>query len=214
MAQGTKITFSEAELDAILHPDFFYTKHAAMQKVMELLSETERILREIIVKHPSFAEHTNIDSPKIFRGENYRKLPYMVLDYPRRFSTETIFAFRTMFWWGKEFSFTLHLQHAALEHFRNSIIKNISELAGNQFYYSVHKTPWEYYFEPDNYRPLDDMLKEPDFKNELQSAAFVKLSRKIPIGDFENVSSYAGETLIVLLKLLQDSEPSPLEREG
>src|SRR6478609_6769246 len=30
MAQGTKITFSDTELDAITHPDFFYTKHAAM----------------------------------------------------------------------------------------------------------------------------------------------------------------------------------------
>jgi hypothetical protein len=213
MAQGTKITFSEAELEAILHPDFFYTKYAAMQKVMELLSETERILREIIVQHPFLADHTNVVSPKIFRGENYRKLPYMVLDYPRRFSTETIFAFRTMFWWGKEFSFTLHLQHAALEHFRNAIIKNISELSGKQFYYSVYKTPWEYHFDPDNYRPLDEILNEPGFIDSLRSTPFIKLSRKIPIKDFEHVAAYAGETLIVLLKLLQDSEPSPLERE-
>src|SRR4029079_9746510 len=155
MAQGTKITFSDAELNAILQPDFFYIKYSAMQKVMELLSETERMLREIIVQYPFISSHTNIESPKIFRGENYRKLPYMVLDYPRAFSAENIFAFRTMFWWGKEFSFTLHLQHASLEHFRNVIIKNISSLEGKQFYYSVNKTPWEYHFEEDNYKALE-----------------------------------------------------------
>ena len=75
MAQGTKITFSDAELDAILHPDFFYIKHAAMQKVMELLSGTERMLRDVVDQHRFLNEHTNTVSPKIFRGENYRKLP-------------------------------------------------------------------------------------------------------------------------------------------
>ena len=203
MAQGTKITFSEAELDAILYPDFFYTKHAALQKVMELLSETEKVLREIVEKHPFLGEHTNIVSPKIFRGENYRKLPYMVLDYPRRFSTETIFAFRTMFWWGKEFSFTLHLQHAALDHFRNAIAKNISMLAGKQFYYAVYKTPWEYHFDPENYIPLDDLMKKADFTNEMLSAPFIKLSRKIPIAEFEKAGNYAGETFEELLMILK-----------
>jgi len=203
MAQGTKITFSEAELDAILYPDFFYTKYSAMQKVMELLSETEQVLREIVVQHPFLGGHTNTVSPKIFRGENYRKLPYMVLDYPRRFSTETIFAFRTMFWWGKEFSFTLHLQHAALDHFRNAIAKNISMLAGKQFYYAVYKTPWEYHFDPENYILLDDMLEKPEFKNELLSAPFIKLSRKIPIAEFEKVGHYAGESFEELMMILK-----------
>ena len=202
MAQGTKITFSDAELDAIIQPDFFYIKYSAMQKVMELLSETERTLREIIVQYPIIKAHTNIESPKIFRGENYRKLPYMVLDYPRAFSAENIFAFRTMFWWGKEFSFTLHLQHASMEHFRNAIVKNISSLEGKQFYYSVYKTPWEYHFEEDNYKALEEFLEDPGFASVLQSAHFIKLSRKIPIQDFELVPGYAGETLKEVLELL------------
>lgn len=202
MAQGTKITFSDAELNAIIQPDFFYIKHSAMQKVMELLSDTERMLREIIVEYPFVKTHTNIDSPKIFRGENYRKLPYIVLDYPRTFSSENIFAFRTMFWWGKEFSFTLHIQHASLNYFRNAIINNISSLNGKHFYYSVHKTPWEYHFQNDNYQMLDDMLDKPEFKDELQSSPFIKLSRKISIGEFESVPEYAGETLKAVIALL------------
>ena len=201
MAQVTKITFSSTEMDAILHPDFFYTKYSALQKIMELFSETERNLREIIEQHQHLGEHTNITSPKIFRGENYKKLPYMVLDYPRKFSPETVFAFRTMFWWGKEFSFTLHLQNKALDHFRNSIAKNISMLEGKRFYYSVYKTPWEYHFETENYLPLDDMLKEPGFTDGLLTSPFIKLSRKISISEFEKVPQFAGETLKELLVL-------------
>ena len=126
----------------------------------------------------------------------------MVLDYPRRFSAETIFAFRTMFWWGKEFSFTLHLQHAALEHFRDRIATNISKLQGKQFYYCVNKTPWEYTFEPDNFQPLDILLNEPGFSDRIIQATFIKLSRKIPIRDFDNVPHYSTETLRELILVL------------
>jgi len=202
MAQGTKITFSEAEFEAITHPDFFYTKHAAIRKVMELLGETERMLRENILQHPELGHHTNIESPKIFRGENYRELPYVVLDYPRRFSTETVFAFRSMFWWGKEFSFTMHLQGAALGHFRKSIEERITGLAGNDFYLCVNNSPWQYHFEKDNYRKLEELVSADDSYREYLQKDFIKLSRKIPVSDFDRVPGHASETLALLLKIL------------
>lgn len=201
MAQGTKITFSDEELKAIVKPDFFYTKHAAMQKVMALLGETERSLQEIVLKVPRLSEHTKTNSPKIFRGENYRQLPYMVLDHPRLFSTESIWAFRTMFWWGKEFSFTLHLQYAAWEKFRENISKRAGKLAGSGFYYCVNKSPWQYHFEEENYLPVDDLLNS-NGTSEWEEKDFIKLSRKIPVAEFERVPMYASETLEMLLPLM------------
>ena len=204
MAQGSKITFSKAELDAMISPDFFYTKHAAMQNVMELLSETEREIRKIVVAIPEFAVHTNIESPKIFRGENYRQLPYIVLDYPRHFSTDSVFAFRSMFWWGKEFSFTLHLQGKAWEYYRNRVTERLSTLSGKDFYCCVNDSPWQYYFENDNYVLLDELLKSPDFIPGFQSRNFLKLCTKTEIKDFARVPEYASGTLELLLKLLQE----------
>jgi len=201
MAQVTKITFSETERDAISQPDFFFIKHAAMQKVMELLSETERALREIVLVHPHLSEHTNIESPKIFRGENYKLLPYMVLDYPRKFTTETVFAFRSMFWWGKEFSFTLHLQGEAWLNYKKVISEKISLLSGKNFYACINASPWQYHFEADNYLLLDDLLNG-NKTEELFGKDFIKLSRKIPIAEFENVPSHAADTLELQLQLL------------
>ncbi len=203
MAQVSKITFSSEELDAITHPDFFYIKHAAMQKVMELLNETQRSLSEIVLSHQHISGHTNIESPKIFRGENYRHLPYMVLDYPRKFSAETVFAFRTMFWWGKEFSFTLHLQGEALNHYRKIISEKVSTMKGNDFYFCINKTPWQYYFENDNYLPLDELLDDDQFKEQLQTNEFFKLSRKLPVKDFKRVPEYAEKTFSLLLKVIK-----------
>lgn len=201
MAQGTKITFSDGELTAILHPDFFYTKHTAMKKIMELLGETERHLQDIILPYPQLKAHTSTDSPKIFRGENYKLLPYMVLDFPRRFNIETVFAFRTMFWWGKAFSATLHLQGEGLEAFRETIANHISGLKDQEFFYCVNNTPWQYYFEEDNYVPLEMML-EKDYQQIIKAADFIKLSRKIPVNDFDHVPAFASETLSLLLKML------------
>jgi hypothetical protein len=202
MAQGTKITFSKSEFDAITHTDFFFTKHAALQKVMELLSETQQSLKEVISPYNELSHYTDTASPKIFRGENYRQLPYMVLDYPRKFTTETVFAFRSMFWWGKEFSFTLHIQGKALEHFRLPLEHRMENLAGKNFYYCIHHSPWQYYFESDNYVPLEELLNDVNFSERIGQAAFIKLARKLPVGDFERVPPFASDTLDRLLKML------------
>lgn len=201
MAQGTKITFSNAELDAISKPDFFYIKHNAMQKIMELFGQTERELRKIVLTAPELAKHTSTDSPKIFRGENYRQLPYMVLDYPRKFNTDTVFAFRSMFWWGKEFSFTLHLQGRAWAFFKKGMAERMAGLEGKEFYSCVNTTPWQYHFEKDNYRPLDELIAGGKTGMGLEQRDFIKLSRKIPAQDVERVPVFAAETFAMLIPL-------------
>ena len=141
---------------------------------------------------------------KIFKGENYRQLPYIVLDYPRHFSTDRGFAFRSMFWWGKEFSFTLHLQGKAWEYYRNRVAERMGMLTGNDFYCCVNNSPWQYYFENDNYLLLDELLKSHAFIPGFQSRNFMKLSRKIEIKNFISVPPYDSGTLDLLLKLLQE----------
>ena len=201
MAQGTKITFSEAEREAMVQPDFFYIKHAVVQKVMDLMGETERELRKIILDHPYLNDHTDIETPKLFRGENYRQLPYIVLDFPRKFNTASIFAFRSMFWWGKEFSFTLHLQGAAWAHFRPAVTAGIGTLKGRHFYACIQHSPWQYHFEPDNYIPLEDLLQSAAMAG-FYDRKFMKLSRKIPVSDFNQVPAYAAETMKLLFGML------------
>ena len=48
-------------------------------------------------------------TPKISKGENYKDLPYVMLDYPRCFQKEKTIAIRTFFWWGNFFSINLQL---------------------------------------------------------------------------------------------------------
>jgi len=67
----------------------------------------------------------------------------MVLDFPALFTTKTVFAYRTMFWWGNFFSASLHLERIALNYFRNSIIRNFGKLLKKDVYIGIGDTPWQ-----------------------------------------------------------------------
>ena len=41
---------------------------------------------------------TELKNGRVFKGEYYRDLPFVTLDFPRIFEKENVFAYRTMFW--------------------------------------------------------------------------------------------------------------------
>ena len=69
-------------------------------------------------------------SPKISKGENYRGLPYVMLDYPRLFGREEVLAIRTFFWWGHGFSVTLHLKGGYRERISAGIATTLGGIGG------------------------------------------------------------------------------------
>jgi hypothetical protein len=143
---------TEKELLILQDKDFLLTKAAVLQKITELLEDTrEEIKRCVENSNFSFPDGTGLLDGKTSRGENYKNLPYMVLDYPALFSKNSIFAYRTMFWWGNFFSATLHLEGIALDDYRNSIRLNLDEIFNKDVFIGVGDTPWQYHYEEDNY---------------------------------------------------------------
>ena len=61
--------------------------------------------------------------PKISKGEKYKGLPWVMLDYPRIFGKEDIMAIGTRFWWGHYFSVTLHLKGGYLRTYLPVILR-------------------------------------------------------------------------------------------
>lgn len=139
---------------------------------MELFGELAHEMRDFLEARPGVlpAEVLQV-SPKISKGENYRGLPYVVLDYPRYFSREQVLAVRTFFWWGNFISVTLHLKGAPLERYRGALLARAGELADAGFYICIAPEEWRHDFEADNYIPvgqcsrssLDDLLMNKPF---------------------------------------------------
>ena len=205
--QDTKLTISDAELEAIMNSSFFLLKRDVTQKILHLFGMLENELMKKVAGDSFFStwEPAIKYKGKIFRGENYRFMPYLLLDCPRVFSSETVFAFRSMFLWGNEFSFTLHLQGRALEEIRPKMLEHISSLKRQNFFFCVNDTPWEYFFEEKNYASLDDLLsnKHDELKQLILSKEFIKLSRKLEPREYDQTISYGLETFEKLMHVLR-----------
>ena len=183
-----------------MEQSFFLLKHSATKKIVELFGKMEEHLKPLAQTFTPLVPGVNTTTGKIFRGENYRLFPYVVLDFPKLFSTKSIFAFRTMFWWGHEFSFTLHLQGEALDQYRPVIERNMHMLQGKEVYYCVGDSPWQYHFESDNYDRLDSLLTG---GREFPRLNFLKLARKMDIQKYPNLVEEGVETYRIFMDLLR-----------
>lgn len=199
--QDSILKFSSEELEILNDLNFFLLKHSATQKMVELFGRLEVLLKGIVHQNELAVEGVNVSSGKIFRGENYNLFPYVLLDYPRLFSRESIFAFRTMFWWGSGFSFTLHLQGKALEQFRKTLLINQERMLNQDIYFCVNNTPWKYHYEKENYTLIDE-LPSSQMENYFSEKEFIKLSKRIPLEEYASLEVKGKETLELFLSFL------------
>jgi hypothetical protein len=196
------MTLTNRELTILQNTDFLLTKAKALNMIEELLLETRGALEEVVSESGlSFPSGATLAGGKISRGENYRGLPYRVLDQPALLTADDIFAFRTMFWWGHFFSATLHLQGASLQRFRQGLTDHIEGLADGHTFIGVGDTPWEYHFGKDNYAPL-----RPAHRAHLGSCDFLKLSRKMELQEWQRLPEFAAGFLKTLLAVLEEAE--------
>jgi hypothetical protein len=109
-----------------------------------------------------------------------------VLDYPRYFDKENIFAVRTMFWWGHFFSCTLQLSGIYKERYMPAIIAAFDQWRSEDFYTSHNSSQWDHHFGEDNYTALHE-LNVAQFTSHLQSHPFIKMAKKISLDNWDTI---------------------------
>jgi len=190
--------FTEKDLHILEDADFLLAKSSILKKIYNLLEKTRtRLIRIVEESDFSFPEGTDIVMGKISRGENYKNLPYMVLDYPTLFTNENSFAFRTMFWWGNFFSSTLQLEGRSLNEYRKIIGNNIDKLLDKNIFIGVGETPWEYHYNEDNY-----LILTKDHIKIINNCNFLKLSKNISLSDWERLPAFASGFLKLMISVL------------
>ncbi len=185
---------NEDELTLIQDKLFFELKQSALQKIEdELAILSQNIKNHISSNEYHFPENTDITFGKTSKGENYKGLPYRILDIPRLFKQEGIFAYRIMFWWSKGFYFTFHLSG---EHLESYLIKLESQFPmwqkQNVFYYK-NDNEWQHEVEAPFYYPMENT----DFdklKRIAQEQGYLKIARKLDIFQIEEIRKFGLET--------------------
>ncbi|HXH17665.1 MAG TPA: hypothetical protein VNJ07_01175 [Chitinophagales bacterium] len=179
---------------------FLRTKRAVTDKIYRLLHEfTEELKASPAFRNFRFPPGTDFKTGKISRGENYKGLPYVILDFPKNFSKEGIFAFRTMFWWGNYFSFTLHLKGKPLELYRNRITAHLRKMKKNDLLIYTGENEWEHDLSDEHYRKFDKKSEQA-----LKKSPFLKLGVKIKLTDYTQLLKKGLGMYEMMLKMMED----------
>jgi hypothetical protein len=195
------LEFSKKEYDLILNSDFILTKNAIVKKIYTLYGALTEVYKNLLNEYTSHLPHEIFAiTPKIYRGEQYKELPYVMLDYPRFFSKTNVFAIRSFFWWGNYFSITLQLSGVYLEMYADKIVDFIKDKENKDWYFGVHQSEWEHHFEKDNYTRFDELPRE-DFEN-LKSKGFIKIAKKLPLEDWKIADKFFTEQYKLLLNVI------------
>ncbi|MDE3214431.1 MAG: hypothetical protein KGM98_14460 [Bacteroidota bacterium] len=204
MEGKTKIHLSPLENKLILDKEWILTKRTVMHKVSGLFGQVQSGYRQILLGKedlPGILDNGKKDAGKLSRGENYEGLPYVMLDYPAKFSREDIFAVRTFFWWGNFISLTLLLSGKSVDAHR-FLPEGLALLADRSFYVGIHEDPWKHDFSPDNYV----LASDPRAASALGShRPFVKISRQIGLEHWQEAEGFLEDTFRDILDYLRIS---------
>lgn len=197
---------TKEERQTLANTKFFLYKKRATEKIQKQFHILkDEIHKEIEGCKNIIPDDADTITGRIFRGENYKGLPYIMMDYPKLFNKNDVFSFRNMCWWGTHYSFTLHISGEPLNYYRKIIAKNIHHMEDKGIYYCVNKTPWEYHYEKDNYWSLDDLLQDSSFdiQDNIMEKDFIKLSRKISIHSWNEILEFGPETFRMFMEILK-----------
>lgn len=187
-------------MELVATPDIILTKNAILQKIKSFLEEIQVKQLEIIADYTSQLPQEVLKvSPKISRGENYKGLPWLVLDNPRHFEHNNIFAIRTMFWWGNFFSITIHLSGRYKNDLSKKLEEHFSLLAENNFYIYAGQKEWEHDIDPEFYKKISS-LNSSEFENALKENSFLKIAVKFPIDSFALIENELCRKYELLIK--------------
>lgn len=187
------VKLSKNELALVCDESVILTKNNIIQKVYEMFGSLSEVYKAALNGYHTLPDADILkQSPKIYRGEHYNGLPYVMLDYPRSFSHTDALAIRCFFWWGNFFSITLHLQGKYVPLYAGAIMQNHKE--ATQWYYCINEDKWQHHFETSNYIPLVDASIQTD-------ATFLKVAKKIPLQQWDDVYDFFVKNFQYLVQL-------------
>ena len=183
------------EMQLVTDPQVLMTKNSIIKKVSEIFGElAEKYKKEISNKIP---DSKTLINPKISKGENYKGLPYVILDFPRQFNKTDIFAIRSFFWWGNFFSITLHLAGQYHQKYATAIKNAIDERFYEEWYIGLLGNQWEHHFESNNYLSLSQGI---DY--DIAELPYLKLAKKIPLNKWDETNTFFIKNFTLLSETL------------
>ncbi|HWB25463.1 MAG TPA: hypothetical protein VG738_08275 [Chitinophagaceae bacterium] len=198
------VKLSKSELSLVTDASFILTKNSIITKVYGIFGQlSDEWQAYTAAKKDKLPAEVYMVSPKIYKGEQYLGLPYVMLDYPRVYGVGNIMAIRCFFWWGNFFSITLHLQGRFMLACADALRAWVKQHAGNEWFIGVNNDAWQHHFGENNYCSLDVMGE--DILNDVLASdgGFVKLAKKLPLEQWDDAVQFFTKAYAELMQVLE-----------
>ncbi len=179
MQDKAKVSLSGFELQLVTDANIILTKNSIIKKAVDFFGQLSDGYKQefLLTKLPA---EILLQPAKISKGENYLGLPYVMLDYPRCFGKDDVFAIRTFFWWGNFFSITLHVKGIYKELYQKIIIDAIEQNNLNTAWINKNSAEWEHHLN-DSYLPINSSVQA----KSIQENTVLKIVSKIELKDWD-----------------------------
>jgi hypothetical protein len=161
---------------------------------VHLQEQQQKLVERYSITSVVFAE-----SYKISKGENYKGLPWVVLDHPRKFGQNDILI-RTLFWWGKYFVTTLHLAGKYKNEYAPKLRSGYDELAKSGFSFYMNDDPWQHEVSNESYVSLSKITTAEMINQETKG--FVKIAKAVPLSDIEVAQQKLEQDYEAILRIV------------
>lgn len=203
MNNFSKLMLSDEEQQLVNNSGWILTKRVIIDKVHQLLGDVLVTQKATVHNAKNLLPAAVILSEaKISKGENYLQLPFLILDYPRCFDAENIFAVRTMFWWGNFFSITIHLSGIYKLLYQDNLISAYDNLKSGEFYLCINESQWHHHFEEDNYKAVDKLTQQ-ETETIIRQKQFIKLAVKFPLHQWNEIPALLEKKYTEIIDMLK-----------
>ena len=195
----TNVELSKNELELVINSEFILTKNRIVEKVYTMFGLLSEVYKTELNKYAAILPvETFSSSPKIYKGENYLNLPYVMMDFPRVFAKDDVLAIRSFFWWGNYFSITLQLSGKFLRAFRNTIEKNLRKQLDTSYFICTNDSQWEHHFEANNYKPLQEITSIEEIFNK----PFIKIAKQHSLSEWSTAGKFFERNYAEIIQLM------------
>ncbi len=139
------MNFTSRDIALLSDTEFFSAKAHLSHKIRLLLEQIREALASELTAHTLLApDALNLDDAQLVKGEHLEDFPYQYLDYPRYFSRDTKFTFRSLIWWGHHLVFALILEGGHLRRYKENLINRFPSVADQHVCLCLSHSLWEW----------------------------------------------------------------------
>ena len=185
------MNFTSKEISLLSDTEFFAAKAHVSPKIRHLLERIhESFQHELKAHHLLVPDTFDPDASQFVKGEHLEDFPYQYLDYPRFFTRDVKFSFRSLVWWGHHMVFALILEGGHLRRYKENLINRFPSVVDRDISLCLSHSVWEWKQGP-GYTLNLTRGRSSEVAAVLANRPFFKLARFVPFTDPDVLSGEA-----------------------